>query len=424
MTYLYIMKRFILEIDDSEKNRILSIHNEARTTLFEQQAVTQTGGTLYSNQVMVPTEEDARSLSSDSLIRRATGKVKSTNIDKQTDFNAQLVSSYGDTYKSFINALGNSSNRVENAKIWYLQLTQDSRIAFLNQWKAYLETASRKIQKGKQEVKINLIKGKRKTTELELPANVTTPPPPIVILKEFNEVGKGKNVYNDNKSDVTPYMQGEIQNIINGAQEILNQAKEASATVVCTKMEVTASSSRLRNTGEAENITWVELSKKRAENVKNSLVSGLEGIGIAVPTTIPVLKGGWNGDGTSGPNPPKKDSSGNTYTITTDGTKNTIQKDETLRNSKKEPHTNIDDYLQYKFCIINVELQVKWGTLPDDVKKFETIISKDYTMEILPMVKVNTVSVKLPKNGFLSKLLPVGDGNTKKRNDICPAFGG
>lgn len=162
--------------------------------------------------------------------------------------------------------------------------------------------------------------------------------------------------------------------------------------------------------------------KKRAENVKNNLVSGLQGIGVSVPTNVIVLKGGFNGDGTSGPNPPKKDSSGKTYNITTDGTKNTIQNDEKLRDAKGTPHTNINDYLQYKFCIIDVELQVTWNTLPEDVKKFETIVSKNFTMEIKPVVELG--QAKIPSTGFGSKLLPGPSQNTRTRADICPAFGG
>lgn len=421
------MKRFILEIDDNEKNRILSMHNKARTVLFEQQTVTQTGGTKVSNQVMIPTPEDARTLKGgggDPAIKAFVSKT--TNFKGSTDLNSQLVSSYGETYTSFIKGLSNSPYKSKNADIWYLQLTQDSRIAFLNQWKAYLDAANKRIQKGKQEVKITLLEGKKTSENVDLPPNLTTPPPPIVILQEFNEIGAGKNVYDDNKSDVTTYMQGEIQKIIVGAQDILNQAKSAGATVVCTKMEVTASSSRLRNTGEAENITWVELSKRRAENVKNSLVTGLQGIGITVPTNIPILKGGFNGDGTSGPNPPKQDSKGNQYSLTTDGTKNTIKTDEKLRNIVNnktiEPHTDINQYLQYKFCIINVELQVQWNSLPEDVKKFETIVSKNFTMEIKSLVKIPQATI--PRDGFITKLLPGPNPNTKQRADICPAFGG
>lgn len=257
------MKRFILEINENEKNRILSMHNNVRSFLFEQENVSQEGGEKFSNQVMIPTPEDAKTLKGgggqtaiNSLISKATKNKGSA------DFNSQLVSSYGELYTSFIQGLSKSPYKSKNADIWYLQLTQDSRITFLNQWKAYLETASKKIQKGKQEVKITLIEGNKTSEKVDLPSNVTTPPPPIVILKEFNEIGAGKNVYNDNKSDVTPYMQGEIQKIITGAQEVLNQAKTAGGVVVCTKMAVTASSSRLRNTGEAENITWADLSKK------------------------------------------------------------------------------------------------------------------------------------------------------------------
>lgn len=423
------MKRFILEITEEEKNRIRFLHEKVRSSLFEQENVTQEGQGKISNQVMVPTDEDANLLlggSGDQTVKTFIDKTKRNN--GSVDLNSQLVSSYGDTYKTFIQGLSEGSGK--NAQIWYLQLTQDSRIAFLNQWKAYLETANRKIQKGKQDVKINLIEGKPTTKKVELPSNITTAPEPITFLKEFNEIGKGMNVYEDNKSEVTPFMQGEIQKIITAAQEIINNAKISNANVVCTNLIVTASSSRLRNTNEASGKTWLDLSKERAENVKNSLVTGLKGVGVSVPNNVIELKGGFNGDGTSGPNPPRKDKNGKSYTLTSDG--KTIIKDTDEERNKPFPNgggtittpsTNIDDYLQFKFCIINVTFQVVWSSLSEDIKEYEEITFKNYTMEIEPKYKLKLGIVKLPKNGFGTKLIPNPSSNTKKRLDICPAFG-
>jgi hypothetical protein len=416
------MKRFILEIAEDEKNRIRMMHESIRSNLFEQEQVTQEGGEKYSNQVMIPTPEDAKLLvggggqpAINNLINKAT-----KNNGKE-ELNSQLVSSYGDNYKTFIEGLSKSPNKTKNASIWYLQLTQDSRIAFLNQWKAYLETANKKIQKGKQEVKITLIEGKKTTEQVDLPSNITSPPDPIVLLKEFNEVGKGMNVYEDNKTEVTTFMQGEIQKIIAAAQDVMNKAKESGGSVVCKNLEVAASSSRLRNTNEAANKTWAQLSKERAENVKNSLVTGLQGIGVDVPTNVIFLKGGFNGDGTSGPNPPKTDNKGKNYNLTSDGI-TIIEDNDQNRNSKGTPHADINDYLQYKFCIISVTLQVTWSSLPESTKQFEEIVSKNFTMEIKPVV--NLGQVKIPADGFATKLLPGPSPNTKKRLDICPAFGG
>ena len=416
------MKRFILEINEDEKNRIRLMHESVRSNIFEQENVTQQGGEKFSNQVMIPTPEDAKLLvggGGDIAIKNLINKA--TKNKGSADLNSQLVSSYGDTYKTFISGLAKSPDKTKNATIWYLMLTQDSRITFLNQWKAYLETASKKIQKGKQEVKITLIEGKKTTEQVDLPSNITTPPEPVVLLKEFNEVGKGMNVYEDNKSEVTPFMQTEIQKLVSAAQDVMNKAKEAGGTVVCQNLEVVASSSRLRNTNEAANKTWSQLSKERAENVKTSLVTGLQGVGVSVPKNVIFLKGGFNGDGTSGPNPPRKDDKGKTYNVTSDGI-TIIEDTDQNRNTKGTPHTNIGEYLQYKFCIISVTLQVTWSSLPEEVKNFEQIVSRNFTMEIKPVVELG--QAKIPANGFGTNLLPGPSPNTKKRLDICPAFGG
>lgn len=427
------MKRFILEISEDEKNRIRLLHESVRNSILEQnQPVTQQGGEKFSNQIMIPTEEDAKLLQSSSaanFITKAKNIAKKNNKEN-VDYNQQLVTTYGDTYKTFINGLSKDPHRGISANIWYLQLTQDSRIVFLNQWKNYLETASKKVQKGKQEVKISLSSNKNPDTKVELPPNITTPPEPIVLLKEFNEVGAGQNVYEDNKSEITPYMQGEIQKIINAAQDVMNKAKEASGSVKCTNLEVVASSSRLRNTNEAANKTWAQLSKERADNVKNSLVIGLKGVGVSVPDNVIELKGGLNGDGTSGPNPPRKDDKGKSYTLTSDGI--TVITDTDQERNKPfpkawegaitTPSTNINDYLPFKFCIISVTLQVTWSVLPDEIKQFETLKSKNFTMEIKPIVKLG--NVRIPSKGFGTTLFPGPNPNTKQRLDICPAFGG
>lgn len=430
------MKRFILEINEDEKNRIRLMHESVRSNLFEQETVTQEGGEKFSDQIAIPTLEDASKLvgsyAAKSEIKTVENLAKKYNKD-DVDYNQQLVSSYGDNYTTFINGLERGGTKKE-FDIWYKQLTQDTRIAFLNQWKAYLETASKKIQKGKQEVKITLSKGKKTTKKVELPPNITTPPEPVTYLKEFKDKGQGENVYDDNKSEVTAYMQEEIQKIVEAAQDLMNKAKAAGGTVECTGLEVTSSSSRLRNTGDAVNKTWLQLSKERAENVKTLLVTKLKGLGVYVPDNVIVLKGGVNGDGTSGPNPPRVDSKGNKYNLTSDGI--TIIKDtDTLRNKVfsdgngsftiTTPSKNITDYLQFKFCIISVIFQVTWNTLPVEVKKFQSITYKNFSMDIDPVYKIPSASTsKMPSSGFGSKLLPKVSEGTVRKNEICAAFGG
>lgn len=75
---------------------------------------------------------------------------------------------------------------------------------------------------------------------------------------------------------------------------------------------IQSSSSTLRNTGDAEGMTWKELSQKRGEEVAKLLIGenidlGGEGVNIKgkiTPEMVKINSDGQNGDGTSGPKSP------------------------------------------------------------------------------------------------------------------------
>lgn len=75
---------------------------------------------------------------------------------------------------------------------------------------------------------------------------------------------------------------------------------------------IKASSSTLRNKGEAEGMTWKELSQARAEEVSKLLIGetidlgggGKNIVGKITPDIIKINSDGTNGDGTSGPKSP------------------------------------------------------------------------------------------------------------------------
>jgi hypothetical protein len=75
---------------------------------------------------------------------------------------------------------------------------------------------------------------------------------------------------------------------------------------------IQSSSSTLRNTGEAEGMTWKELSQKRGEEVAKLLIGenidlGGEGVNVKgkiTPEMVKINSDGQNGDGTSGPKSP------------------------------------------------------------------------------------------------------------------------
>ena len=75
-------------------------------------------------------------------------------------------------------------------------------------------------------------------------------------------------------------------------------------------MIINSSASRFRNTGDAEQYSFAQLSKLRNDWVKEFIMQRLDQLGITVwcstQNNIQQNINGVNGDGTSGPNPPKQ----------------------------------------------------------------------------------------------------------------------
>jgi hypothetical protein len=306
------------------------------------------------------------------IIARTNVNNKLTTVEEQTKLVQQLESNQ--LYEQLLRAFSQArSGLSDNVKIWFSQLTQESRLAFLQQFTAWWNEASRKIKKGKRLIEAKLMKaGSRKEKqEVEVVPGQPAPEPISVGLEMA-----GSNVYADNKSEVTPVLQAKINELVEQAKQAVQIASTTNASVICNKITVASSCSRLRNTNEAANMTWADLSKARANNVTEAIKVGLKSVGVIVPNSISVeLRGGYNGDGTSGPNPPAPNS------LTTDG--KTIVTDEKLRTAKGNPHSNIDDYSPYKFCIANCTLETTWKEVDTDIpnpyvfKKF-----KNFEMEI------------------------------------------
>jgi hypothetical protein len=80
------------------------------------------------------------------------------------------------------------------------------------------------------------------------------------------------------------------------------------AGICVESISLDASASRFRNQGDAENLSFEQLSQKRALGVETFLINGYGKLGGGWCTgkrTTTINAKGQNGDGTSGPNPPK-----------------------------------------------------------------------------------------------------------------------
>ena len=117
--------------------------------------------------------------------------------------------------------------------------------------------------------------------------------------------------------------------------------------------EIATSASRYRNTGEAQQMNFKELSQARAESVYSYIVNELSSIVPDISTAKVNLKfNGKNGDGSSGPNPPSPNlfSDGG-------GDPNSFKQEGVRKFNGQEPHSSPNEYEQYKYCIIQLAVK-------------------------------------------------------------------
>lgn len=343
--------------------------NQALKQKLAEQAVSQDLDTSGADSgfAYMPNDPTAQKMLGVSSQRIANAAERNTN----KNIESELLSAYGQTYTDFIQHLSDSKNQ-ESMKIWYLKLTQDSRKAFLDQFKA----AKPQLDKQRRmEYEIVLNKGKVTTTQPE----GAPPAPPI----ELGINIAGNDVFDDNTAAVTSTIQQKIDQFIADVTAAVQNVSGTDAKIKVTDLEIAASASRFRNTNQAANMTWNDLSKARANNVKTELVKRLATLGITVPENIVKLRGGYNNDGTSGPNPGKIPGANGQLVqavISADGTYNNVIKSPTDADINKygTPHTNKSEYDQYKFLILVCKLEISYGEEP----VLPPMKVLDYTMEI------------------------------------------
>jgi hypothetical protein len=340
---------------------------------------------------------------------------------------------------------------------FYLFLTQDSRKKFLDQTLAFTRsfTKKRKLQKqlekdpkytgadelynfeatlaaGKlQKYKIPVEKGPDEIEfqAVEIPLEVT-----------------GATVYKDNSIEPAGTLIQAIENWTKEVQIALNAAKQVNPNVIatCSKIDIASSCSRLRNTN---GMTWMQLSQGRANEINKRLTEKLKGLGVLFdPKMITTLRGGYNGDGSSGPDPAQ------TFTFRNGKTTKAMSyskdgKTVAGRGPDAERY-GADKYgglLQtaeqsdpYKFCTALVKVIIK----ADEKKKDDVPMQpsytyeRGYTLELAPLYYSKPLKKLKPKKGAYkgpggSKFKRTKTGisqkdvqRAKKKLVQCPAFFG
>lgn len=123
---------------------------------------------------------------------------------------------------------------------------------------------------------------------------------------------------------------------------------------------IEASSSTLRNRGEAEGMTWKELSQKRGEEVANLLIGekidlggqGKNVVGEITSDMIKINSDGSNGDGTSGPKSPYEVNPEYIKTYQERGIDSSLWKSAAQEDAL--PETQLSAYEQYQFVKVKI----------------------------------------------------------------------
>ena len=234
----------------------------------------------------------------------------------------------------------------------------------------------------------------------------------------------GSDVFVDNESGVTPAIQSKIDELINNISETLNEINQDPTKKIILKVKnfmIGTSSSRFRNTEDASNLTWADLSSKRAKNTKEQLYAKLESLGVITSEGTIEFKGGYNGDGTSGPNPgynPK----GKPYLISKDGTFDNYYKTATkeIRNQYGTPLNTKEEYDIYKWIMVSIPL-VESIDVVDPVKPTQ-IYYKGYDLEITPFN--NSGTYKFPRRTLIKLDWFKKSGKKKKTKNNLTKWSG
>jgi len=214
----------------------------------------------------------------------------------------------------------------------------------------------------------------------------------------------GRTVYKDNSTQPDVSLVQAIDKWVQDAKTSIDEIKALNpqATVELISVDIASSCSRLRNTGEYEGKTWSQLSKDRAEVVYQLMAQKLESIGVGLnPNVQKVLRGGYNGDGSSGPDP------ANTFTFYDGRTTNKMSYSKTGAEKLSGPDNvrqvfnygtllpTQKDSDQYKFCIALAVIKITAKQQGIEPMKPMMAKSQGYSLELNPLYEQKEVKLKV-----------------------------
>lgn len=243
---------------------------------------------------------------------------------------------------------------------------------------------------------------------------------------EFPMNGPSSNLFADNAWVVTPEFESRLNTeVLEPLRQIAESMKynaDMSAPKFFLKaLEIHTSCSRYRNTGAAAAMTFKQLSQARNNAAKDYIIKKLTELGVLIDGDTSITQDwvGGNGDGSTGPNPPKG------IAITKDGRESTIAP-ETAREAYGQPLTDKTGYDKFKYCIAGMEIiaNTEWSEKPVsdpsgdkddewDVIKID-IPTKNYGIGFFSKPRGIDIRFRLPKIQIYGKLWRAHSGKYKK----------
>lgn len=368
---------------------------------------------------------------------------KNPNLDNQVQELRQNAA-----YKPLIEKIKSDT---EMMKIFFFYLSQASRLQFLKQTLDFLQSFTKK-RKLEKEIKKNenytgeenlynweakLVAGDIVKTTTPAPANTGGDSIEIEIPLEV----AGKTVYKDNSNEPDVTLTQAIDKWVADAKAQIDEVKldNPDAIVQLISIDIASSCSRLRNTGDYEGKTWNQLSNDRAEKVYQLMTQRLSAIGVGLdPSLQKVLRGGYNGDGSSGPDP------ANRFTFYDGKTTNGMSYSKTGADKLSGPDSQRQvfsygsllstqlDSDQYKFCLVVAKIKITANQKGLEPLKPTVTKSQGYSLELNPLYKeeeYKPVKIKVrPQKKFSGGNTSSGGGpaktsKVKGKMAQCAAYG-
>ena len=260
----------------------------------------------------------------DALYAEKLKKSRISQSEKRKESDQKEIKSLSKLLKVFIKKLDsksekrwNNEDKQYNAKGWVmtpqnqkelfqifkdylLEWSQDNPKLFREASNSYIKVAKKYFSK----INLKNVKGPDEVIELEDEFEEEfCPIPPVILPLELFAFGEGEfDPFENNSTALKSDLTNEIDKLIDIIAKFKDENKGYDYKV--TEYKIFTSASRARNGGAVKDWSFEKLSSARANSVKQYVDGKLSSIGVQ--TISPTIDSkGTNGDGSSGPNPPK-----------------------------------------------------------------------------------------------------------------------